>query len=147
MIINPTAKGKRSEAKILAEFVQAGLSVLLPWGEERYDLALDYGGRLLRIQCKSGWLRDGCVEFRTCVADVRRPLGDGGYRGQIEAFAVYCRETLGMYLVPIGDVPGPTFARLRLIPPRNGQSHGIRWARDYEVTTDQLLTLIGRCLS
>ena len=45
MINNPTAKGKTTEAKILAELVEAGKSVLIPWGEERYDLALDEGAR------------------------------------------------------------------------------------------------------
>ncbi len=106
MIINPTARGKRSEAKILSELVEAGKSVLIPWGEERYDLALDEGGRLVRIQCKTGILRGGCVDFKTCVADIRRPLGDGGYHGQIEAFAVYCPQTNKSYLVPIEAVQG-----------------------------------------
>src|SRR5207302_1784915 len=112
MINNPTAKGKRSEAKILGELVEAGKSVLSPWGEERYDLALDEGGRLVRIQCKTGILRNGCVDFKTCIMDIRRPLGDGGYHGQIEAFAVYCPQTRQAYLVPIEAVPGPTLARL-----------------------------------
>ena len=146
MITNPTARGKRSEAKILGELVEAGVSVLVPWGEERYDLALDHGGRFVRIQCKTGWLRDGCIEFKTCVADLRRPLGDGGYHGQIEAFAVYCPQTGSAYLVPINDVPGPTMARLRLDPTRNGQIRGVRWARDYELTADRVIALIGRCL-
>ena len=146
MIVNPTARGKRSEAKILGELVEAGASVLVPWGEERYDLALDHGGRFVRIQCKTGWLRDGCIEFRTCVADLRRPLGDGGYHGQIEAFAVHCPQTGGTYLVPIDDVPGPTLARLRLDPTRNGQIHGIRWARDYVLTAESVAALVGRCV-
>ena len=54
MIANPTSKGKTSEAVILAALVRLGKSVLIPWEEERYDLALDEGGRLLRIQCKTG---------------------------------------------------------------------------------------------
>ena len=44
MIMNPTARGKRTEAKILGELALAGRSVLVPWGEERYDLALDTSG-------------------------------------------------------------------------------------------------------
>ena len=92
MIINPTAKGKTSEAVILAALVKLGKSVLIPWGEERYDLALDEGGRLVRIRCKTGHIRDGCVCFKTSITDARRPLGDGGYVGQIDAFAVYCPQ-------------------------------------------------------
>src|ERR1051326_6810435 len=63
MITNPTGKGKTSEAVILATLAQLGKSILIPWGEERYDLALDEGGELVRIQCKTGHIRDGCVCF------------------------------------------------------------------------------------
>jgi len=143
MIMNPTARGKRTEAKILGELALAGRSVLVPWGEERYDLALDEGGRLVRIQCKTGILHGGCVDFKTCVADTRRPNGDGGYHGQIEAFAVYCPQNGKTYFVPIAEVPGPTVARLRVEPPLNGQTHGIRWGRDYELTTDRLVQLMA----
>jgi hypothetical protein len=136
MIPNPTIKGKRSEAKILAALVQAGKSVLIPWGEERYDLAVDEGGRLVRIQCKTGILRGGCVDFKTCIMDRRHPLGDGGYAGQIEAFAVYCPQNDRVYLVPIEAVPCPTLARMRLDPPRNGQVMHIRWARDFELRVE-----------
>ncbi len=143
MINNPTARGKRTEAKILSELVDAGRSVLIPWGEERYDLALDEGGRLVRIQCKTGILRGGCVDFKTCVADIRRPLGDGGYHGQIEAFAVYCPQINMSYLVPIEAVPGPTMARLRIDPTRNGQLYGVRWAQDFLLTPDRIATLFA----
>jgi len=146
MIINPTARGKRSESKILAELVEAGSSVLIPWGEERYDVALDVGGRLVRIQCKTGALRDGCIDFKTCVADIRRPLGDGGYHGQIEAFAVYCPQTRQAYLIPIQNLPGPTMGRLRIDPTRNGQLSGIRWARDFELTAERITALFPRGL-
>src|SRR5438477_7141632 len=54
MISNPTSKGKTSEAVILAVLASLGKHVLIPWGEERYDLALDEAGRLVRIQCKKG---------------------------------------------------------------------------------------------
>src|SRR5439155_8275941 len=41
MIANPTRKGKTTEAIILSILAQQGKAVLVPWGEERYDLALD----------------------------------------------------------------------------------------------------------
>jgi PD-(D/E)XK endonuclease len=50
MIPDPTSKGKTSEAVILAALVTLGKHVLIPWGEERYDLALDEGRILVRIQ-------------------------------------------------------------------------------------------------
>jgi len=92
MISNPTSKGKTSEAVILATLVRLGKHVLVPWGEERYDLAIDDDGRLMRVQCKTGTVRNGCIVFKTCITDAGRPGGDGGYAGQIDAFAIFARS-------------------------------------------------------
>jgi len=54
MIPNPTSKGKTSEAILLAALVALGKSVLIPWGEERFDLVLYEGARFVRVQCKTG---------------------------------------------------------------------------------------------
>ena len=136
MIHHPTRKGKTSEAVILAALVRLGKSVLIPWAEERYDLALDEGGRLVRVQCKTGVLRDGCVNFKTSITDMRRPLGDGGYAGQIDAFAVYCPQNDKVYLIPIESVKTTIGARLRLEPTKNGQTWNVRWARNFELSAN-----------
>jgi hypothetical protein len=133
MIPNPTSKGKTSEAIILAALVRLGKCVLIPWGEERYDLVVDEGDKFVRIQCKTGVLRNGRVVFKTCITDARRPLGDGGYAGQIDAFAVFCPQLRRAFLVPIDDLPSPFWGNLRVEPPLNGQVRNIRWARDYEL--------------
>jgi hypothetical protein len=134
MISNPTNKGKTSEAVLLAALVKMGKHVLVPWGEERYDLAVDDGGTLVRIQCKTGTLRNGCIVFKTCITDARRPNGDGGYAGQIDAFAVYCPDLDKAYLVPIEALPARFFGYLRVQPTLNGQTLNVRWAHDFELT-------------
>ena len=117
--------------------VDVGLEVSVPFGENcRYDLVLDRAGELIRVQCKTGRLRDGAVRFATASTyghlpsprDLRRH-----YHGQIDAFAVYCPETEGVYLIPIGDVPSRATAYLRVALPRNGQRKRIRFATDYEI--------------
>jgi len=45
---------------------------------------------------------------------------------------VYCRETGGVYLIPIEALPLDR-AYLRVEPPRNGQRKRIRFAQDYEI--------------
>src|SRR5689334_1414752 len=66
----------------------------------------DEGGRLVRLQGKTGILRNGCIDFKTCITDRRRPLGDGGYGRQIEAFAAaYCPQLDQVCLVPSEAVP------------------------------------------
>jgi PD-(D/E)XK endonuclease len=65
--------------------------------------------------------------------DTRHPLDDGGYHGQIDAFGVYCPQNGMVYLILREDVPAVTYARLRLDPPLNGQTTGIRWAHKYKI--------------
>jgi len=115
----------------------AGLEVSVPFGENcRYDLVVDRVGRLTRVQCKTGRLRDGAVRFSTAstyghLPSRREPRRD--YIGQIDEFAVYCPGTRGVYLIPIEHVGARTGAYLRVEPPRNGQRKRIRFAKDYEV--------------
>jgi hypothetical protein len=115
----------------------AGYTVLLPFGENvRYDLVIDDGRELARVQCKTGRLRNGSVSFATCStyghhpnpAQVRRH-----YAGQIEYFGVHCLDTGGVYLIPIEAVPVRREAALRVEPCRNSQRKRIRHAADYEI--------------
>jgi hypothetical protein len=56
----PVDVGQRSEAAILAAFIERGFEVLMPWGtNHRCDVVLDLGDRFLRVQCKTGRLRNG----------------------------------------------------------------------------------------
>jgi hypothetical protein len=55
------------------------------------------------------------------------------YHGQVDFFAVYCRETTGVYLVPITDLEMDTHASLRVQPTLNNQRKGVRFAADYEI--------------
>ena len=54
------------------------------------------------------------------------------YQGQVDAFAVDCPRTAGVYLIPLADVPREE-ATLRIDPPRNGQSKLNRFAADYAI--------------
>lgn len=123
--------GNKSEAIVLAALVHAGYSTLLPFGGGHpYDIAIDDGDKLLRVQCKTGRLVKGAVVFPTaimCRSNMYR-----SYRGDVDYFGVYCPGTDQLYLVPITDVPERA-ANLRVVDPLNGQTHGIRWAKDYVI--------------
>lgn len=118
---------------------EAGYEMAVPFGENvRYELVIDDGARLARVQCKTGRLRNGAVRFATCscYAHHSRPLeARRDYLGQIDYFAVFCRETSGVYLIPIGDVATRTKAMLRVEPARNSQQKRIRLASDYQIGT------------
>ena len=105
---HPKRIGDRSTLAIMLALQEAGFELLLPFGENtRYDLAIECDSRLFRVQCKTGRLRNGAVSFAACSAygHHRNPAtARRDYTDQIDYFAVYCPETRGVYLVPIGDV-------------------------------------------
>lgn len=130
MMDNPTTIGTRTEGRILAILLQQGKNVLLPFGGgARYDLAYDDNGKLTRVQCKTGVLRNGCVVFNTCS------LGRNGeqfhYHGDADLFGVFCPELGTAYLIPVEDMPRGK-AALRVAAPRRPHST-IKWAEKYLV--------------
>jgi hypothetical protein len=136
---HPKLVGDKTEAMVIARLVQAGKTVLLPFGEnQRYDLVIDEGDHFVRVQCKTGRLKEGAIRFNTCSYSYHHPNNRGlrasrhPYYGQADAFGVYCSETDRAYLVPVESV-GRSLAALRVNRPRNNQSRKVRWARDFEV--------------
>ena len=127
-------RGGLTEAVILTSLAKAGYTVLLPFGVTRYDLAIDdrRGSGIKTVQCKTGRIRKGCITFATCSRHTLTHVRTG-YRGQVDYFAVWCPEREDdTYLVPVNDV-GQVEAWLRIEPSKNGQSSGVRWAKDYLV--------------
>lgn len=130
------ATGDRSEAAVLAALSQRGYLISIPFGENhRYDLIADDGERLLRIQVKTGRLRNGVIAFRCCSTHQHRrngPTASRAYFGEIDYLAVYCPQNQKVYLVPESELVR-TAGHLRLAPTVNGQVRNIRWASAYEL--------------
>jgi PD-(D/E)XK endonuclease len=124
--------GNRSESIVLAAYIEAGFSVSVPFGNGcAYDLVVDTGRRLLKVQVKTGWQTQGCLTFkgRRRVRDSRQN-GMRRYReGEIDYFAVYFPPTASIYVVPFGVIGVDGF--LRLTPALNGQRKFIWWAADF----------------
>jgi hypothetical protein len=130
-----TSVGDLTEFEVVTALMRTRKRVLRPLSTAlRYDLAIDNGdGTIMRVQCKTGLLRNGFISFRVCNADARRPQGIP-YQGQIEAFGVYCPQNGRTYLIPIDAVgANVSTARLRLDATRNGQQRGIRMAESFEI--------------
>jgi hypothetical protein len=136
-MIHPKIIGDRSTLAAMLALESAGFKLLLPFGENiRYDLVIDDGVRLTRVQCKTGRLITGAVRFRVCSSYAHHASATTRYRdyeGEIDYFAVYCPETSGVYLVPIEDLPLKSQGALRVAAPRNSQRRRIRLASDYEI--------------
>jgi hypothetical protein len=112
--------GSISESAITTRFLQLGYYVYFPYGgNERTDMLIENEeGEIWRVQCKTGWLKNGAVYFDTAnhnVTGTKRKWRH--YRGQCDYFAVFCRDSRQAYLIPVDQV-GTTRAR---------------WAKDYEL--------------
>jgi hypothetical protein len=117
----------------------AGFLVTVPFGENtRYDLVVDDGARLLRVQCKTGRLRKGAVVFNVCSSYAHHAnpqVIKRSYEGEIDFFGVYCPETEDVYLIPIEDLPVKRQGKLRVETPLNNQRRRIRDASTYKVAS------------
>lgn len=128
-------KGNLTELKCLTRFVELGYAVSLPYGENsRYDLIVDYNGKLLKIQVKTSKLVQGteenpeCIEFATCSI---RYNSEGSKRiyytkEEIDYFATVWENVV--YLVPVEECSSSK--KIRFCLPKNGQRVGITFAED-----------------
>jgi len=115
--------------------VRLGYSVLRPLSaNQRYDLVLDLDGHFLRVQCKTGRLRNGAIVFsaRSCRSN-RNGTYVRSYTDEADVFVIHCPETDRLYAVPVGDSGVLKAASLRVTAPANNQTKGIRWAADHEL--------------
>lgn len=128
-----TEKGTLTELKIAVQFLEQGKIVLRSVGEGcRYDLLVDNGdGTFIRIQCKTGWLKNGVISFNA-ISHYRWTDRCPRYAGQADVFGVYCKDTDGIYVVPV-DAIKSNRGRLRTTPTLNNQSKGILLAEDFAV--------------
>lgn len=132
--LSPKARGELTEVIVLAKLIEYGYSVSLPFGDNcRYDMVVDDGQRLHRVQVKTA--RDGrtsgTIQFNTTSI---HPLSGKKtqYHGQIEAFLAYHPGTHAFYWVPVDDCQGERLA-LRIAPARNHQAYGTRPAEPYQL--------------
>lgn len=130
--VNTKAKGEISEGHVIAHLLKRGFSVSMPFGDnQRYDLILDDGNRLWRVQVKTARRCDGGIIFQTASVNgftgVRRT-----YAGQIDLFLVYSPDLNKVYRIPVEECGAYNF-KLRTEPTKGGPSSTVKWAKDYEL--------------
>jgi hypothetical protein len=134
---HPKDIGDRTTLAVMLVLRELGFGVLVPFGENtRYDLVIDDGRALWKVQCKTGRLRRGAVIWSMCSNYSHHPNPRAtrrDYQGEVDYFAVYCPETGGVYFMPIEELPMRTRGYLRVDPPRNHQKRRIRFADQYEI--------------
>jgi hypothetical protein len=131
---HPKDIGDRTTLAVMLALRDLGLGVLVPFGENaRYDLVIDDGRSLSKVQCKTGRLRNGAVRWSVCsnYGHHRNPrVAQRDYHGEVDFFGVYCSETEGVYLVPIAELPVRRQGTLRVEPAKNCQRKFVRPASE-----------------
>jgi hypothetical protein len=104
-----TQKGAIAEAAIALAATELGFVVLRPLTEgRRYDLIIDTGPRLLRVQCKWGRRQGNVVVVKTST----QRLTPAGYvqttyqADEIDGIAVYCEALKRCFYLPIEIAAG-----------------------------------------
>jgi Holliday junction resolvase-like predicted endonuclease len=129
-------KGDLAEMLVAADLVRRGYKVAFPFGEDwDYDLIVERGGRLERVQVKYTE-SDGaviCVRARTHSLTNGRVIAVKRYTAaMIDWLAVYDRTSDRCYYIcadVLGD--GMNSVSLRLTAARNRQQKGVRLAADH----------------
>jgi prevent-host-death family protein len=137
LTLDRNRKGNIAEAAVVFHAARLGIQVFRPLSEHgRYDLVLDVGGSLHRVQCK--WAqRIGDVVSVKLVGNRLTPAGYVRTKyqsGEIDAVAAYCGDLDRCYYLPSGLVTDRNAISLRLAATKNGQTAGLHWAADYELS-------------
>lgn len=131
MKLDTKKKGNLTEMQCMSAFMAQGCGVSIPFGDNsKYDFIADVDGHLLKIQVKTASLKDdNAIKFScrsthvncTGIKNIRYSAND------IDYFATYWDNKC--YLVPVEECS--VEKTLRFAPPKNGQTKGITFAKDY----------------
>jgi hypothetical protein len=112
--------------------IEAGWSVSIPFGyNDKYDLVVDDGDSLYRIQCKTAWRNKAeAIRFNTHSQTTKDgDYHEATYEGGADAFLVRFPETEQLYWVGVDEASGQKM-ELRFDAAIDHPS--INWAADYE---------------
>ena len=129
-------KGQLAVLKFEQEALLRGYVLSRPTMDARYDLILDDGKKLHRVQIKYG---DGLSSHSSgCVTvELRRYNGNAGknprvyFDSEIDAVAVYIPKIERICWIPPEKFHGKTGLTIRLDPTKNGQAQNLIEAKDY----------------
>ena len=128
-------KGNLTELRCLTAFVELGCTVSIPYGDNaRYDFIAEVNKHLYKIQVKTSCLKKNTEDaiYFSCRSTVVNCSGikRSTYSEEdVDFFATYWEGKC--YLIPRKECSSEK--TLRFAPPKNGQTVGITFAKDYEL--------------
>ena len=135
---HPKDIGDRTTLAVMLALRDLGLGVLVPFGENtRYDLVIDDGTSLSKVQCKTGRLRNGAVRWSVCSNYGHHRESQESPSVTITARSTSLASTAprrkGSTWFPIAELPVRRQGTLRVEPAKNCQRKFIRPASEYEI--------------
>ena len=131
-ISNTLLKGRITELKCELWFLEHGYLVSTPEIPYQYDFIVEVKGKFLKIQVKtcSEYNNKAGISFKVCSIT----HNSNGYtrrnysENEIDYFMTYYENNY--YLIPFSEC-GVKEKKLRFLPPKNGQTKGISFAKDF----------------
>ena len=133
--MNSKNVGNIGEAKTLAKFVELGIPVYIPFGDnEKADLVAEFNGKLNKIQCKTskklGKNNAIVVNATSTYSNIHNTITTPYSIDDADYFSIYNVETDTLVLFPnTGKYTGKI--SIRVSPPLNNQRKDINFAEDY----------------
>src|ERR1041384_6877656 len=111
--------GNEAEGVVLGHYLKAGLRVCIPFGTGGpYDLAVDTGTRIVKVQVKTATYERGCISCKTRRRNAGYERTMRRYQaGEVDYLAIYCPQLGELYALPFMDAR--VTASLRIEPTAN----------------------------
>ena len=134
---NTKDRGDETEAKVIHELISSGYSVSVPFGDnDKYDLVVDDGKALYRIQCKTAWKnKQDTIRFNTHSQTTQEgEYHENTYHGEIDAFVVRYPNDETLYWI---DIEEATEQKMELRFEAEIDHPSINWAEEYELCSEE----------
>ena len=132
--MNSKRIGNIGEAKVLAKFVEMGIPIQIPFGDdEKADLIAEFDGKLNKIQVKTSIKsKNGCSIFDLTSSTAHRTNGERRkyLNSEIDYFALYSLDRDKIYLMKVPDNPMSAIT-IRFEDTKSGMKSRVNYESDF----------------
>lgn len=132
--MNSKRIGNIGEAKVLAKFVEMGIPIYIPFGDdEKADLIAEFDGKLNKIQVKTSIKsKNGCSIFDLTSSTAHRTNGERRkyLNSEIDYFALYSLDRDKIYLMKVPDNPMSVIT-IRFEDTKSGMKSRVNYESDF----------------
>ena len=133
-MLNTHFIGEITEQQVAIEFLKLGIQVSKPLVQSsKYDFIVDINNKLYKIQVKTSTLKENShITFATSTShtNTQGTINLTYSENDVDFFATMYEGQC--YLIPRAEC-GKRAQSLRIIPTKNGQTVGIKFAKDYKL--------------